>query len=53
VPAIVIVRGVRGHPPPSDSWVRVTGVYQGGPGGLPRIAAISVVEVPVPNEPYE
>ena len=53
MPAIVIVRGVAGHPPGRDSWVRVTGTYLGGPGDLPRLTATSVVEVPVPNEPYE
>jgi hypothetical protein len=53
VPAIVIVRGVAGHPLRRDSWVRVTGTYLGGPGDLPRLAATSVVEIPVPDEPYE
>jgi uncharacterized repeat protein (TIGR03943 family) len=53
VPAIVIVRGVAGHPPRRDSWVRVTGSYLGGPGHLPRMTASSVVEIPAPNEPYE
>jgi uncharacterized repeat protein (TIGR03943 family) len=53
VPAIVLVQGVSGHPPRRDSWVQVTGAYLGGPGDLPRLAATSVVEIPVPNEPYE
>jgi uncharacterized repeat protein (TIGR03943 family) len=53
VPAIVIVEGVAGHPPRRDAWVKVTGVYLGGTGDLPRLAATSVVEIPVPNEPYE
>jgi hypothetical protein len=49
----VIVEGVAGHPPSRDAWVKVTGVYLGGTGDLPRFAATSVVEIPVPNEPYE
>jgi uncharacterized repeat protein (TIGR03943 family) len=53
VPAIVLVRGVAGHPPRRDSWVRVTGAYLGGSGDLPRLAATSVEQIPVPNEPYE
>jgi uncharacterized repeat protein (TIGR03943 family) len=53
VPAIVIVEGVAGHPPSRDAWVTVTGAYVGGTGDLPRIAATRVVEIPVPNEPYE
>jgi uncharacterized repeat protein (TIGR03943 family) len=53
VPAIVLVQGVAGHPPHRDSWVRVTGTYLGGPGDLPRLAATSIVEIPVPDEPYE
>jgi uncharacterized repeat protein (TIGR03943 family) len=53
VPAIVIVEGVAGHPPRRDAWVHITGVYVGGTGDLPRMAATSVVEIPVPNEPYE
>jgi uncharacterized repeat protein (TIGR03943 family) len=53
VPAIVIVEGVAGHPPRRDAWVKVTGAYAGGAGDLPRFSATSVVEIPVPNEPYE
>jgi uncharacterized repeat protein (TIGR03943 family) len=53
VPAIVIVEGVAGHPPHRDAWVKVTGVYVGGTGDLPRFSATSVVEIPVPEEPYE
>ncbi|MDQ1600771.1 MAG: hypothetical protein QOD68_2245, partial [Actinomycetota bacterium] len=53
VPAVVIVHGVAGHPPRRDSWVRVTGAYLGGSGDLPRLAATSVEQIPVPNEPYE
>jgi uncharacterized repeat protein (TIGR03943 family) len=53
VPAIVIVQGVAGHQPPRDSWVRVSGTYLAGSGDLPRLSATSVVEIPVPNEPYE
>lgn len=53
VPAVVIVEGVAGHPPRRDAWVKVTGAYAGGTGDLPRIAATRVVEIPVPNEPYE
>jgi uncharacterized repeat protein (TIGR03943 family) len=53
VPAIVIVEGVAGHPPHRDAWVKVTGDYLRGAGDLPRFAATSVVEIPVPNEPYE
>lgn len=53
VPAIVIVQGVSGQPPRRDSWVRVTGAYTRPAGDLPRIAATSVVEIPVPNEPFE
>jgi uncharacterized repeat protein (TIGR03943 family) len=53
VPAIVIVEGVAGHPPRRDAWVEVTGAYVRGTGDLPRFSATSVVEIPVPNEPYE
>ena len=53
VPAVVIVHGVAGHPPRRDSWVQVTGAYLGGSGDLPRLAATSVQQIPVPNEPYE
>jgi uncharacterized repeat protein (TIGR03943 family) len=53
VPAIVTVEGVAGHPPRRDAWVKVTGVYVRGTGDLPRISATGVVEVPVPDEPYE
>lgn len=53
VPAVVIVEGVTGRQPRRDSWVRVTGSYLDGSGDLPRVTAISVVEIPVPNEPYE
>jgi len=53
VPAVVLVRGVAGHPPKRDSWVRVTGAYLRGSGQLPRLAATSVEVIPVPNEPYE
>jgi uncharacterized repeat protein (TIGR03943 family) len=53
VPAIVIVEGVAGHPPRRDAWVKVTGAYVRGTGNLPRFSATSVVEIPVPSEPYE
>ena len=53
VPAIVIVEGVAGHPPRRDAWVKVTGAYVRGTGALPRFSATSVLEIPVPNEPYE
>ena len=53
VPAVVIVEGVTSHQPRRDSWVRVSGTYADGPGDLPRITAVSVVEIAVPNEPYE
>ena len=53
VPAVVIVHGVAGKPPRRDSWVRVTGAYLRGSGDLPRLAATSVEQIPVPNEPYE
>lgn len=53
VPAVVLVHGVAGRPPRRDSWVKVTGSYLRGPGQLPRLAATSVVPIPVPNEPYE
>jgi uncharacterized repeat protein (TIGR03943 family) len=53
VPAIVIVEGVAGHPPRRDAWVKVTGAYVRGTGDLPRFSATSVLEIPVPNEPYE
>jgi uncharacterized repeat protein (TIGR03943 family) len=53
VPAIVIVEGVAGQPPHRDAWVKVTGAFVGGTGDLPRFSARSVVEIPVPDEPYE
>ena len=53
VPAVVIVHGVAGKPPRRDSWVQVTGSYLRGSGDLPRLAATSVQQIPVPNEPYE
>jgi uncharacterized repeat protein (TIGR03943 family) len=53
VPAVVIVQGVSGRAPRRDRWVQVTGTYLGGSGDLPRVSATSVVEIPVPNEPYE
>jgi uncharacterized repeat protein (TIGR03943 family) len=52
-PAVVVVTGTTGDLPPRDQWLTVTGTYEPAGEELPRLSATSVVEIAVPNDPYE
>ena len=52
-PVVIRITGVFGDVPTQDRWVTVTGVFQPGGDPVPRLAAISVLEIPPPNDPYE
>jgi uncharacterized repeat protein (TIGR03943 family) len=52
-PVVVRVLGTLGDPPPRDQWVTVTGRFQPGDTGLPRLRATSVVTIRAPEDPYE
>jgi uncharacterized repeat protein (TIGR03943 family) len=53
--APVVIRVVGGpvEPPGRDRWVTVTGVFESGDDDVPELAATSVAEIPVPDDPYE
>jgi len=54
VASVIRVVGVSGTAPPRDSWVTVTGTFDGStPDGTPRITATSIQTIPVPVDPYE
>jgi uncharacterized repeat protein (TIGR03943 family) len=52
-PVVVGVVGVSGDPPARDAWVSVTGVFESGGHDPPRLAAISLSQIPEPDDPYE
>jgi uncharacterized membrane protein YcgQ (UPF0703/DUF1980 family) len=52
-PIGLCVVGTAGGTPARDEWVTVTGTFRRVSGGLPELAATSVVEIPAPNDPYE
>jgi uncharacterized repeat protein (TIGR03943 family) len=52
-PAIVEVVGVSGSAPPRDEWVTVTGSFAEPDGETPRLTAVSVQQIPPPEDPYE
>jgi uncharacterized repeat protein (TIGR03943 family) len=52
-PVVIRITGVFGDVPTRDRWVTVTGGFQPGGDPVPRLAAISVLEIPPPNDPYE
>jgi uncharacterized repeat protein (TIGR03943 family) len=52
-PVLVRVVGVAGDAPARDRWVTVSGTFSPGGVALPELAATSVVEIPVPDDPYE
>jgi uncharacterized repeat protein (TIGR03943 family) len=53
IPMVIRVVGVQGGIPPRDQWVTVTGRSEPPEGDLPVLAAITVIPIPPPAEPYE
>lgn len=52
-PIVVRVVGVYGDLPPRDAWVTVTGRFDEGGGGFPRLVATSIIPITAPDDPYE
>jgi putative membrane protein len=52
-PIVVRVRSTAGVLPARDQWVTVTGVFRPAVGEVPVLAAANVIQVPVPDDPYE
>ncbi len=52
-PVVIRIVGVSGDNPARDQWVTVTGAFQRGGEEIPMLAAVSIVEIPAPDDPYE
>jgi uncharacterized repeat protein (TIGR03943 family) len=53
IPAVVEVVGTAGAALARDQWVTVTGTFRRGGEEIPRLAATTVTEIRVPEDPYE
>jgi uncharacterized repeat protein (TIGR03943 family) len=52
-PVVARIVGAHGTSPPRDRWVTVTGTFHSGGAEVPELSAISIVEIPEPDDPYE
>jgi uncharacterized repeat protein (TIGR03943 family) len=53
VASVVRVTGASGSRPARDQWVTVTGTFTPAADGVPELHAVSLAEIPTPEDPYE
>jgi uncharacterized repeat protein (TIGR03943 family) len=53
VASVVRVTGASGSRPARDQWVTVTGTFAAATDGVPELRAVSLAEIPTPEDPYE
>lgn len=52
-PVVVRILDAPGAPPARDQWVTVTGTFDPTDTDVPELTAVTVVETPPPDDPYE